>query len=1524
MKRVLAGLLTLCAFVFAATGKPTLRIMPLGDSITRGDKSPDTAGYRGPLWTKLLAAGYSVDYVGTATDYPGTVSGMDINHEGHSGWRIDATQGGSGIFEKLPEWFGIASDPHVILLHLGTNDAGSDKLNDMSRTTALLDRILVAQPDTQVILTTLMWRNNADAYARIQTYNAALPDIVSAQQIKGQKIMLLDMNAAVGNDPANFDADLLHPNATGYGVMADAWLRAIQMLYPDPDTFETANRPAVVNAETSANSGKLSVTLTFNQTIDAETAGNAVNYVANDGSLGTPTVSVLSNNRSVKLSYSGDHRGKSFTLTVNGVKASAHGKVVSQRLNITVPSVTGAASLVPHSEFNQYRLVYEINFQSQLEHGSWNVQAVPYDIDRVKEVAEGGFSRVAYWVETTGTDGVYQWVWVSLDAFTDNAEELGVPTRRTGGTFQQTVTNLRIWSNNETIGNRDGQLVLMGNIEFWPNSYGQATKLGLPGASGSAYDFDDTMGGGEYGSMQIHDYMDGCTLFAFNHWSGGKTSVGVGNSPVSAKLDWTEYFPSYASTKMQIYVMDDPEDTTPPELLSARTRQGGTEAVLTFSKPVCAEQDFASAITVSGTTIRSILRDMKDGAKVIIRFNGEVEANASTVTVTGIQDNSPHRNTMAATVTLPLTETEQPAEVVANVSPAARAGYDLVYAFDLPVEGMFENIPSTLHLGFDVSRYVAQLNYPKAFDRVGYYLELITTAGKTNWVWTSCDAWTQDVAAIGIPPSASFPAVSTAIANLDVESNVDGVTVGKGQGGGTVALDYGSNNAASTLRVMNGDKTVWAINNFRSFHSWMWCGIGENKTGTGTADWRNMGSSTVLNTRFRRLYVMVRPTAHAASTTAYPAPADVTANVAEAADYALLQAVSIDRTATYFHEPDNYAAHVADNSGAFAGKSFRRVAYYMSYRYNDGEQWIWTSFDSPSQNLADLRLPDSTSQNFASHVANMNVRSNVKGVQTGNDIQTGFVQFYGSCPGTGPYLGVPNAAANYNTIDYSPNGNVYWGSFMIANYAVPQFLLSYHGLTYKNENGVAVGIGDNFLNLSTQSWIFQYTVSNGTFTDVKLYVFVQEGTPPTHPEYLYTIGETGGRRACVAFTAAPPDALLDPAAYSIYPADAAVTAVTRSPIDPREVILTFSRPLTAGATYYMSTSASATGYTAEPRKSNNRKFTVPDEALPAVLNTESVPELADYKMIYKFSVPANGVACGTHGAPYTLDKTRFAEDPDFDRVAYVLHLVGNDNSEQWVWTSMNAFTDDASKLGIPCDRRANTWQCYVDELFVKHGSTGGTVPTLTDGYYERGNLEFFRGVGYTQGNAKEIPGANGSVYDFGDTNNSPDSGGVYCSLQIHSFLAQQTVLAINCLGGGTGWSTRNVDIGIGSRPTSHPDWQWAANAGNYTTRDLYIFTRPTDRAKTNVPVFTLEPEDADIKVHDPLTLTAYAPNAVRYQWRKNGVAIEGATQSRFNVPTDKSLDASFDVVAYDARGFSAVSEAARVRITSGGTILLLN
>ena len=198
-----------------------------------------------------------------------------------------------------------------------------------------MDRIFAAQPDAHVILTTLLWRGTAANYTRIQTYNAALPGIVSAQQAKGQKITLLDMHAAVGSDPANFDADLLHPNATGYGVMADAWLGAIQALYPDPENFETANAPAVVKVDREAGAGGLTLTVRFNQSVDATTAGNAAHYVASDATLATPTVAVYG--RFVQLFYAGDHRSKVFDLMVDGVKAAGNAKYKAS----AVKTVTG-------------------------------------------------------------------------------------------------------------------------------------------------------------------------------------------------------------------------------------------------------------------------------------------------------------------------------------------------------------------------------------------------------------------------------------------------------------------------------------------------------------------------------------------------------------------------------------------------------------------------------------------------------------------------------------------------------------------------------------------------------------------------------------------------------------------------------------------------------------------------------------------------------------------------------------------------------------------------------------------------------------------------------------------------------------------------------------------------------------------------------------------------------------------------------------------------------------------------------
>ena len=56
-----------------------------------------------------------------------------------------------------------------------------------------------------------------------------------------------------------------------------------------------------------------------------------------------------------------------------------------------------------------------------------------------------------------------------------------------------------------------------------------------------------------------------------------------------------------------------------------------------------ADQDFASAITVSGATVRGFARDADDWSKVVAYVVGAVDGSVS-VTATGVKDTSPRRN----------------------------------------------------------------------------------------------------------------------------------------------------------------------------------------------------------------------------------------------------------------------------------------------------------------------------------------------------------------------------------------------------------------------------------------------------------------------------------------------------------------------------------------------------------------------------------------------------------------------------------------------------------------------------------------------------------------------------------------------------------------------------------------------------------------------------------------------------------------------------------------------------------------
>jgi len=56
--------------------------MPLGDSITDGMNV--AGGYRIKLWESIKSAGANVDFVGSMSNGPASLT--DKNHEGHSVW----------------------------------------------------------------------------------------------------------------------------------------------------------------------------------------------------------------------------------------------------------------------------------------------------------------------------------------------------------------------------------------------------------------------------------------------------------------------------------------------------------------------------------------------------------------------------------------------------------------------------------------------------------------------------------------------------------------------------------------------------------------------------------------------------------------------------------------------------------------------------------------------------------------------------------------------------------------------------------------------------------------------------------------------------------------------------------------------------------------------------------------------------------------------------------------------------------------------------------------------------------------------------------------------------------------------------------------------------------------------------------------------------------------------------------------------------------------------------------------------
>ncbi len=222
---------------YAQASSQTLKIMPLGDSITFGSPDRSYGGYRRLLGTLLANDGYLVAFVGSRRSGEGVTP--DPNNEGHPGWTIPQMKNGIDTEGWLE-----ASRPDIVLLHIGTNDIRKgDAASAPSNLSVLLDDILARVPQTHIIVAQIIpFRRGPDPGH--QSYNAAIPGVVAS---KGPRVSMVDMQAVLS--PSDY-ADGLHPNAGGYDKMARAWEPAIRAF------LSGATQPVAVEMPPGASPGR--------------------------------------------------------------------------------------------------------------------------------------------------------------------------------------------------------------------------------------------------------------------------------------------------------------------------------------------------------------------------------------------------------------------------------------------------------------------------------------------------------------------------------------------------------------------------------------------------------------------------------------------------------------------------------------------------------------------------------------------------------------------------------------------------------------------------------------------------------------------------------------------------------------------------------------------------------------------------------------------------------------------------------------------------------------------------------------------------------------------------------------------------------------------------------------------------------------------------------------------------------------------------------------------------------------------
>lgn len=208
----------------AETG--TIRLMPMGDSITQGVSGAKS--YRFELNKMIASSGCPIRFVGTqSANSPPT--DFYLAHEGYSGHSADAFLSGTradneGVVAAISY-----QKPDVVLLHVGSVDifVGHDVASTLAEIDQMIATIESTKPGTLVLVANLIpWISTAagaDRPGLIQELGNQIESYVN--ESNNPNLQLVDVRTGFTADL--MQKDMIHPNQQGDAHVADAFFDSI-------------------------------------------------------------------------------------------------------------------------------------------------------------------------------------------------------------------------------------------------------------------------------------------------------------------------------------------------------------------------------------------------------------------------------------------------------------------------------------------------------------------------------------------------------------------------------------------------------------------------------------------------------------------------------------------------------------------------------------------------------------------------------------------------------------------------------------------------------------------------------------------------------------------------------------------------------------------------------------------------------------------------------------------------------------------------------------------------------------------------------------------------------------------------------------------------------------------------------------------------------------------------------------------------------------------------------------------------